>query len=176
VASKFEVRIPLQRYSEFSVTVVQLLGYIFDAARSLDPFDLGDFRPDLEFENLLPRGTNRQSSFDGSIDGQLAEIDLRRITDAVHDDSDSEGYENAAPNASPSAEAVPKMMEYNRSLQKAGILLELDGLLPPRPEHAFPLPTTKPQSQMGPSRKPRRSSGAFQASAKSPKRAWKGGH
>jgi len=41
------------------------------------------------------------------------------------------GYESAAPNAVPSAEAVAKMMEYNRSLQKAGVLLALDGLLPP---------------------------------------------
>jgi hypothetical protein len=41
------------------------------------------------------------------------------------------GYESAAPNAVPSAEAVAKMMEYNRSLQKAGVLLALDGLRPP---------------------------------------------
>lgn len=41
------------------------------------------------------------------------------------------GYETAAPDAVPSAEAVAKMMEYNQSLQKAGVLLALDGLLPP---------------------------------------------
>jgi hypothetical protein len=41
------------------------------------------------------------------------------------------GYETAAPDAVPSAEAVAKMMEYNKSLQKAGVLLALDGLLPP---------------------------------------------
>jgi hypothetical protein len=41
------------------------------------------------------------------------------------------GYETAAPDAVPAAEAVAKMMEYNRSLQKAGVLLALDGLLPP---------------------------------------------
>jgi hypothetical protein len=41
------------------------------------------------------------------------------------------GYETAAPDAAPSAEAVAKMMEYNKSLQKAGVLLALDGLLPP---------------------------------------------
>ena len=41
------------------------------------------------------------------------------------------GYETAAPDAAPSAEAVTSMMEYNRSLQKAGVLLALDGLLPP---------------------------------------------
>ncbi len=31
----------------------------------------------------------------------------------------------------PFAEAAAKMMEYNRSMQKAGVLLSLDGLLPP---------------------------------------------
>lgn len=33
--------------------------------------------------------------------------------------------------ANPSAEAVARMAEYNKSLQKAGILLALDGLFPP---------------------------------------------
>lgn len=41
------------------------------------------------------------------------------------------GYENAAPDAVPNAEAVAKMMEYNKSLQRAGVLLALDGLFPP---------------------------------------------
>ena len=41
------------------------------------------------------------------------------------------GYESAAPDALPSAEAAAKMMEYNKSLQKAGVLLALDGLFPP---------------------------------------------
>lgn len=41
------------------------------------------------------------------------------------------GYEMAAPDAVPCAEMVAKMMEYNKSLQKAGVLLALDGLLPP---------------------------------------------
>jgi len=41
------------------------------------------------------------------------------------------GYEPAAPDAVPSAAAVAKMMEYNKALQKAGVLLALDGLFPP---------------------------------------------
>jgi hypothetical protein len=41
------------------------------------------------------------------------------------------GYESAAPDATPSAEAVAKMMKFNQELQKAGVLLALDGLLPP---------------------------------------------
>jgi hypothetical protein len=40
------------------------------------------------------------------------------------------GYETAAPDAVPSAEDAAKMMEYNKSLQKAGVLLALDGLFP----------------------------------------------
>ncbi|HTZ56749.1 MAG TPA: YciI family protein [Acidobacteriaceae bacterium] len=41
------------------------------------------------------------------------------------------GYESAKPGAMPSAEAVGAMMKYNESLQKAGVLLALDGLHPP---------------------------------------------
>ncbi len=41
------------------------------------------------------------------------------------------GYETAAADAAPGAEAVAKMMEYNKNLQKAGVLLGFDGLLPP---------------------------------------------
>jgi hypothetical protein len=41
------------------------------------------------------------------------------------------GYEKAEPGALPSAEAVSAMMKYNESLQKAGVLLSLDGLHPP---------------------------------------------
>jgi len=41
------------------------------------------------------------------------------------------GYEAAAPNAMPDAKAVEAMMKYNEALQKAGVLLALDGLHPP---------------------------------------------
>ena len=41
------------------------------------------------------------------------------------------GYEKAAPSAMPDAKAVAAMMKYNESLQKAGVLLALDGLHPP---------------------------------------------
>src|SRR5215471_18361413 len=41
-----------------------------------------------------------------------------------------QGYEKAAPGATPSAEAVETMMKYNESLRKAGVLLALDGLHP----------------------------------------------
>ena len=41
------------------------------------------------------------------------------------------GYEQATPGTMPPAEAVAAMMKYNESLQKAGVLLALDGLHPP---------------------------------------------
>ena len=41
------------------------------------------------------------------------------------------GYDKAAPGAMPDAKAVAAMMKYNESLQKAGVLLALDGLHPP---------------------------------------------
>jgi len=41
------------------------------------------------------------------------------------------GYESAKPGAVPDAKAVAAMMKYNEDLQKAGVLLALDGLHPP---------------------------------------------
>ncbi|MGH8501895.1 MAG: YciI family protein [Gammaproteobacteria bacterium] len=41
------------------------------------------------------------------------------------------GYEHAAPGTMPDAKAVAAMMKYNEALQKAGVLLALDGLHPP---------------------------------------------
>jgi hypothetical protein len=41
------------------------------------------------------------------------------------------GYEAAKPGTLPEAKAVAAMMKYNESLQKAGVLLALDGLHPP---------------------------------------------
>ncbi len=40
-------------------------------------------------------------------------------------------YETAAPGTSPGVAAVAAMMKYNEQLQKAGVLLALDGLHPP---------------------------------------------
>jgi hypothetical protein len=41
------------------------------------------------------------------------------------------GYEKAQPGAMPDSKAVAAMMKYNEALQKAGVLLALDGLHPP---------------------------------------------
>jgi hypothetical protein len=42
------------------------------------------------------------------------------------------GYETATPGTVPEADRVAAMMKYNESLQKAGVLLALDGLHPPK--------------------------------------------
>src|SRR5262245_39964902 len=41
------------------------------------------------------------------------------------------GYETAAPGTMPDAKSVEAMRKYNEQLQKAGVLLALDGLHPP---------------------------------------------
>jgi len=41
------------------------------------------------------------------------------------------GYEQAKPGTMPAAKAVAAMMKYNEELQKAGVLLALEGLHPP---------------------------------------------
>jgi hypothetical protein len=41
------------------------------------------------------------------------------------------GYEDAPPGTMPDAAGVAAMMKYNEELQKAGVLLALDGLHPP---------------------------------------------
>jgi hypothetical protein len=41
------------------------------------------------------------------------------------------GYEHAKPGTMPDAKAVAAMMKYNQELQRAGVLLSLEGLHPP---------------------------------------------
>jgi hypothetical protein len=60
------------------------------------------------------------------------------------------GYEKAEPGAMPSAEAVAAMMKYNESLQKAGVLLALDGLHPPSTGVRVSFPGGKPKVTDGP--------------------------
>jgi hypothetical protein len=59
------------------------------------------------------------------------------------------GYEKAAPGTVPDAKAVAAMMKYNESLQKAGVLLALDGLHPPS-MGAVSFPGGKPKVSDGP--------------------------
>ena len=60
------------------------------------------------------------------------------------------GYENAAPGTTPDAKAVEAMMKYNDSLQKAGVLLALDGLHPPSTGARISFSGGKPMVTDGP--------------------------
>ena len=60
------------------------------------------------------------------------------------------GYETAAPGTVPDAAAVAAMMKYNESLQKAGVLLALDGLHPPSTGARVTFPGGKPKVTDGP--------------------------
>src|SRR5205807_59979 len=60
------------------------------------------------------------------------------------------GYEKAAPGTMPDAEAVAAMMKYSESLQKAGVLLALDGLHPPSMGARVSFPGGKPRVTDGP--------------------------
>jgi hypothetical protein len=60
------------------------------------------------------------------------------------------GYENAAPGAMPDPKAVQAMMKYNEALQKAGVLLALDGLHPPSAGTRVSFAGGKPKVSDGP--------------------------
>jgi hypothetical protein len=60
------------------------------------------------------------------------------------------GYETAAPGTVPDARAVAAMMKYNESLQKAGVLLALDGLHPPSSGARVSFADGKPKVTDGP--------------------------
>jgi hypothetical protein len=61
------------------------------------------------------------------------------------------GYENAAAGTVPEdAKAVSAMMKYNESLQKAGVLLALDGLHPPSMGARITFPGGKAKVTDGP--------------------------
>lgn len=66
------------------------------------------------------------------------------------------GYQSASPGTLPAPELVERMSRYNESLERAGVLLALDGLQPPStgarvsfaagrpPRHARGLPGKRP--------------------------------
>src|SRR5579863_5803738 len=60
------------------------------------------------------------------------------------------GYEKAAPGTMPDPKAVAAMMKYNESLQKAGVLLALDGLHPPSMGARVSFAAGKPKVTDGP--------------------------
>ena len=60
------------------------------------------------------------------------------------------GYEQAAPGTMPDAKAVEAMMKYNEELQRAGVLLALEGLHPPSMGARVSFADGKPQVTDGP--------------------------
>jgi hypothetical protein len=60
------------------------------------------------------------------------------------------GYERATPGTMPEAKAVKAMMQYNQSLQKAGVLLSLEGLHPPSMGARITFAKGKPTVTKGP--------------------------
>ena len=60
------------------------------------------------------------------------------------------GYETAKPGTVPDPKAVERMMKYNESLQKAGVLLALDGLQPPSMGARVSFPGGTPKVVDGP--------------------------
>jgi hypothetical protein len=60
------------------------------------------------------------------------------------------GYEKAEPGTMPDAKAVAAMMKYTESLQKAGVLLALDGLHPPSMGARVSFSAGKPSVTDGP--------------------------
>ncbi len=60
------------------------------------------------------------------------------------------GYGKAAPGFAPPADLVEKMTKYNESLTKAGVLLALDGLVPPSEGSRVSFSGGKPKVTDGP--------------------------
>jgi hypothetical protein len=60
------------------------------------------------------------------------------------------GYEQAKPGTLPDAKAVETMMKYNEELQKAGVLLALEGLHPPSMGTRISFAEGKPKVTDGP--------------------------
>jgi hypothetical protein len=60
------------------------------------------------------------------------------------------GYESAQPGTMPEADAIVAMSKYNEELQKAGVLLALDGLHPPSMGARVSFENGKPRVTDGP--------------------------
>ena len=71
------------------------------------------------------------------------------------------GYESAAAGARPTAEQVAAMMGYNAELQKAGVLLSLEGLHPPATGARVSFAGGQPHVRHGPFAETREALGGF---------------
>jgi len=60
------------------------------------------------------------------------------------------GFESAAPGANPETAAGDSMSRYNQQLERAGVLLALDGLLPPSTGARVTFPSGRPTARHGP--------------------------
>jgi hypothetical protein len=60
------------------------------------------------------------------------------------------GYESAKPGTMPDAKMVEAMTEYNKALQKAGVLITLDGLHPQSAGARVSFSSGKPTVRQGP--------------------------
>ena len=60
------------------------------------------------------------------------------------------GYESAAPGTMPDLDAITKMAKYNDELQKAGVVISMNGLHPPSMGARVTFPGGKPKVQDGP--------------------------
>ena len=71
------------------------------------------------------------------------------------------GYESAEPGTLPDAKAVEAMIKYNAELEKAGVLLSLDGLHPPSMGARVSFPGGKPVVTDGPNIKANEALGGY---------------
>jgi hypothetical protein len=71
------------------------------------------------------------------------------------------GYERAKPDALPDPEAIAAMTAYNESMQKAGVLLSLDGLYPPSAGTRVAFRGGKPMVTDGPFAETREAVGGY---------------
>src|SRR5580700_3317662 len=70
-------------------------------------------------------------------------------------------YEKAAPDSMPDPKQVELMMKYNESLQKAGVLLEMNGLYPPSAGTRVSYKGGKPKVMDGPFTEAKESIGGY---------------
>ncbi|NMM90292.1 transcription initiation protein [Rhodococcus sp. SRB_17] len=71
------------------------------------------------------------------------------------------GYESAQPGQMPTADQVAPMMAYNAELQKAGVLLSLEGLHPPATGARISFASGQPEVRHGPFAESRETLGGF---------------
>src|SRR5438128_7865151 len=107
--------------------------------------------PDLSISRGLARRTGRARLKPGRFRGSPApnriekENTMRFMMLMI-----PKGYEKAAPGTLPDAKAIAAMMKYNEELQKAGVLLSLQGLHPPSMGARVSFPGGKPKVTDGP--------------------------